>query len=345
MAKVRFTGIGSFTPARRITNQDWEKLVATTDDWIRQNVGIVQRSRIDAGSSTVEMGHKAALVALEKARLPAESLERVLCATNTQGYLYPSTASQIQEKLGAKNAAAMDIQAGCTGWLYAVQLASALISADQSGPVLIVGTDALSTAINLYDRSSLLFGDGAGAAVVVPQDSGAQAPAQRLAEPIFSLRTMPSMAMQQATIIKEENNRLEDYLSGKDMSQVERPLARMDGKGSLRLALTETRACLDDVLTKAKHRYGIESSDIDLFVPHQTNAKVVQALCEHVGFPLEKIPYTLDKYGGISTASIPTGLNEHHNAGKIRPGDLVLACAYGAGFTSGAVLFEWRVND
>ncbi len=338
MANASLVGIGSFVPARRITNQHWESLVDTTDAWIRENIGIVERSRVEPGMTTVDMGIRAARRALESAGIEPGRLDRIVCATNTQGYLYPSTASQIQEQLGAHSASSLDVQAGCTGWLYALQLATALIEADRCGPILVVGTDALSLALNMYDRNSLLFGDAAGAAVLV---AGPAHP--RLPRPIFSQRTTPSMAMRQPTVVDEERNRFEDYLEGRDMRSVSRPLPHMDGRTSLRLALQDTRACLDDVLTEAAS-LGITTADIDVFVPHQTNAKVRQALCDHIGYPVEKVPPILERFGGISTAGIPTALFELHEAGNIRPGDLVLACGYGAGFTSAATLFAWNVR-
>ena len=337
MGHASFRGIGSFVPSRRITNAHWEQLADTTDAWIRENTGIGERSRVDPGMTTVDMGVRAAEVALASSGISATDLDRVICATNTQGFLYPSTASQIQDRIGATSAAAMDLQAGCTGWLYGFYLATGLLEAERSGPILLVGTDALTLALSMYDRSSLLFGDGAGAAVLLPGP-----PAERLPRPLFSLRTAPSMAMQQPTILDESRNRFEDYLEKKDMSHVSRPSPSMDGKASLRLALNETRACLDDVLTQAE-ALGIGRADVDVFVPHQTNAKVVNALAAHVGFPQGKIPHILEKYGGISTAGIPTALFEHHRAGLIHTGDLVLCCGYGAGFTAAAVLFAWGV--
>ena len=254
--------------------------------------------------------------------------------------MYPSTASKIQDQLGAGNAAAMDVQAGCTGWLFSMSLATGLLASDQAKKVLVIGSDALSRALSFYDRSSLLFGDGSGAAILEQTEPGE---GDALPRPLFANRTVPSLSMQQPTIIQEEKNRVEDYLDGKDMSRVERPLPHMEGKGSLKLALNETRAAIDDVLAKAEAA-GIKREDIKAFVPHQTNAKVVQALCQHAGFDFESIPYTLEKYGGISTAGLPTGMYEHYRAGKIKNGDLVLSCGYGAGFTSGAMLARFEVT-
>ncbi len=335
---VQFSGIGSYIPSRRVTNADIEKVTETTDAWIRENVGILERSRIDADETTADMGVKSSRIALETAAVTAKEIDFIICGTNTQDHLYPSTASKIQAKLGAVGATTMDVQAGCTGWLFSMRLGTALVRAGQAKRVLVVGTDALSRAMNYYDRSSSLFGDGSGAAVLT-RAPGSEKPN----EPLFATITTPSLALQQGTFCTEEDNAFENYAAKKDMTTTRRPAPRMDGKGSLKLALTDTRAMIDLVFAKAES-LGVERSSLNMFVPHQTNVHVVKALCAHVGFAFDQIPYTLDKYGGISTAGMPTGLYEHYRAGKIKKGDLVLCAGYGAGFTSGAMLFRWNVT-
>ena len=341
MNKVKITGIGSYIPSRRITNQQWEQLVETSDEWIMKNIGIKTRSRVEPGQTTTDMGVNSSRLALKGADVSADDLDLIICATNSQDYLYPSTASQIQERLGAPSATSFDVQAGCTGWLYSMRLATSMIVAGQAKKVLVVGSDALSLALSFYDRSSTMFGDGSGAALL---EAGENGDVPRLGRPRFATRTAPSMAMKQGTICTEDQNRLEDYLDKKDMSMVKRPIPNMEGKGSLRLALTETKASVDTLFAELKES-GVEAKSFDMFVPHQTNNKVIKALCEHVDFDFEKIPYTLEKYGGISTAGIPTGLYEHWRAGKIKKGDLVLTCGYGAGFTAGAMALEWGVEN
>lgn len=335
---VQITGIGSYIPPRRVTNLQIEKVTDTTDAWIRENIGIIERSRIAPDETTTDMGVKSSTAALATADLEPGRLDFIICATNTQDHLYPSTASKIQGRLGAKGATTLDVQAGCTGWLFAMRLGVSLVRAEQAQSVLVLGTDALSRALNYYDRSSLLFGDGSGAAVITRGEAG-----DFPDEPVFATITTPSLALEQGTLCTEEENALEYYIEKRDMSMARRPLPRMDGKGSLKLALTDTRAMIDQVFERAG-KSGVRRSDLDMFVPHQTNVHVVKALCEHVGFPFDRIPYTLDKYGGISTAGMPTGLDEHFRAGKIKKGDLVLCAGYGAGFTSGAMLFRWNIQ-
>ena len=338
MKSVQVTGVGSEIPTRRITNQDWEKLVDTSDQWILDNLGIRERARIEANRTPADLGVAASRKALEMSALPADRLDFVLCATNSQADLFPSTASRIQELIGAERATAMDIQAGCTGWIYGMQLAGALVRSGEAERVLVVGTEALTRSLNLYDRSSSLFGDGSGACVV---EHRADREPRRLKGIVAVTRTIPSLAMHHPTIYSEQENALELYLSRKDLTTVRRPLPVMDGKASLKLALTRTLEAVDEALSKAKADWGIEPGDIAHFIPHQTNVHIVRRFCEHVGHAFETIPFTLEKYGGISTAGIPTGLAEHLAAGHIKTGDLILVCGYGAGFTVGAMILEW----
>ena len=335
---MQVTGVGSEIPTRRITNQHWEELVDTSDQWIRENLGIRERARIEADRTPTDLGVAASRRALEMSGLPAGELDFVLCATNSQADLFPSTASRIQEQIGAHRATAMDIQAGCTGWIYGMQLAGALVRSGEAGRVLIVGAEALTRSLNLYDRSSSLFGDGSGACIVEHKPNREP---RRLQSIVAVTRTIPSMAMHHPTIYSEKENALELYLAREDLTTVQRPLPVMDGKASLKLALTRTLEVVDEVLAKASETYGIERGDIAHFIPHQTNVHIVRRFCEHVGHAFEKIPYTLEKYGGISTAGIPTGLAEHVAAGHIQTGDLILACGYGAGCTVGAMIMEW----
>lgn len=331
---VRLAGVGSCIPGRRITNRHWEQLTNTTDDWIQKNVGIIERSRIEADQTTADMGAVAARQALEMAEIEAKDLDQILCATNSQDDLWPSTASKIQEKIGALNAASMDLQAGCSGWVFAMRQAQAMILAGEARHILVVGSDALSRFLNYYDRDNLLFGDGSGACVLTPAED------RRLPRILFHTGTVPSRALSLETIYTEEQNAMEYYLERRDMSTVKRPRPFMDGRLSLKLALTRCKESMEGVLNLAK-QHGIAKSDIAHYVPHQTNIHVLGALAEFLEFPLEKVHVILKKYGGISTASIPTALSEMNREGRLKKGDLILSSVYGAGFTYGAMIYEW----
>jgi 3-oxoacyl-[acyl-carrier-protein] synthase-3 len=331
---VRLAGVGSFIPARRITNRHWEELTSTTDEWIQKNVGIIERSRIGADQTTADMGAAASLEALAMAGVEPAELDQILCATNSQDDLWPSTASKIQEKIGAVRATSMDLQAGCSGWVFAMRQAQAMLLTGEAEKVLVVGSDALSRFLNYYDRDNLLFGDGSGACVLT------KAADRRLPRILFETGTVPSRALSLETIYTESQNAMEFYLERRDMSTAKRPRPFMDGRLSLKLALTKCKESMEGVLALAK-KHGIEKSDIAHYVPHQTNIHVLKALADFLGFPMEKIHVILTKYGGISTASIPAALSEMNRANKLRPGDLILSSVYGAGFTHGAMIYEW----
>lgn len=332
---VQIAGIGCYVPERRITNDHWEKLAQTSSEWILKNVGIHERSRIGANETTSDMGAAASRQALAMAGISADRVDWILCGTNSQDDLWPSTASKIQEQIGAINAASMDLQAGCSGWVFGMRQAQGLLLSGEASCVLVVGSDALSRFLNYYDRDNLLFGDGAGAAVLILSPDP-----KRLKRILFSTGTVPSRALALETIYTESQNAMEFYLDGRDMSTAARPKPSMDGRLSLKLALTKCKESMTRVLEEAK-TIGIDKKDITYYVPHQTNALILKALADFLEFPMERVEVIVDKYGGISTASIPTALSEMNTAGKLKKGDLILSSVYGAGFTYGAMLYEW----
>lgn len=353
MQRVRFAGFGSEIPPRRLSNAQIESFTDTTAAWIETNAGIRTRSRIGADQSLAELGAAAARKALAMAEIPPADIDFILCATNSQDDIFPSTASKIQAALGADAATSLDVQAGCTGWLYGMRMGTALVQSGQARRVLVVGVESLLRSLYLYDRNSALFGDAAGATVITVESSGASdsnqssGAGESVSEavlPLFVTHTTPSFALHHPAIHREELNRVEDYAAGKDMGTVPRPLPVMDGRASMKLALTTVEKCLDDLFALAERQAGIRRSDVAVFMPHQTNIHIIKKFCELLEYPFENVPLILDKYGCVSTASIPTGLSEWHAAGRIQPGDLVLCAGYGAGWTVGATLFRWDVG-
>ncbi|MEQ9363808.1 MAG: ketoacyl-ACP synthase III [Leptospirales bacterium] len=354
MHSVLFAGFGSEIPPRRLTNAEIESFTDTTAAWIETNVGIKTRSRIGASQSLSDLGAAAATKALAMAGVGAREIDFVLCATNSQDDIFPSTASKIQHQLAADRATSMDLQAGCTGWLYGMRMGTALVQSGQARNVLVVGVESLIRSLYLYDRNSALFGDAAGATIITggrdstrvrPQTEATPADSttnQNGFAPIFTTHTTPSFALHHPAIHREELNRVEDYAAGKNMDLVTRPKAVMDGRASMKLALATVTRAIDEVLELARER-GVNREDVKVFVPHQTNIHVIKKFCDHLGFAFEDVPLILDKYGCVSTASIPTALSEHHAAGRVRPGDLVLCAGYGAGWTAGALLFRWDI--
>ncbi len=342
MSDVKITGIGSYIPERRISNKDWKKLLSVDDDWLEwiiETSGVCDRSRIEAGQSITDMAVKASLIALDRTGSnKPESLDLIICATSSPDDILPSAASKIQGKLNASNATSFDIMASCSGWIFGMRTAVSMIQTNQAKKALIVGTEAHSRIMNFHDRSNIIFGDAAGAAIVERADENGSSK-HKLCAPIFSCGTIPSNAIQLPTVFTEEFNSMEGYFAGKDMAKIKRPFSKINGKAARKLAF-ESKKSMDDVLARAG-AYNISQKDIDLFVPHQTTKTMVKEFCEHIGYPFEKIPYTLNKYGSVGSAGIPTGICEHYESGKIRKGDLILCHTFGAGFTYGSMLFEW----
>ncbi len=346
MIHARIAGIGAEIPPRRLSNEEWERMTDTSAEWLEKNVGIRTRSRIGEDQSLADLGSAAARRALDMAGLDAADLDYILCATNSQDDIFPSTASKIQQALGAESATSSDLQAGCTGWLYAMQLGCALVRGGEARRVLVIGVESLIRSLYLYDRDSALFGDGAGAAVITAEDADAfsaraNGHAQEVSMPIFATNTVPSFALHHPTYHHEEHNAVELYLEGRDMAQAPRARPKMDGKASMKLAINGTLDVVTRLFQTAQERYGLSREDVDVFMPHQTNVHLVKKMCETLGYNFEDIPFILDKYGCISTAAMPTGLWEHMQAGKLKRGDLVLCAGYGAGWTCGAMLFRW----
>ncbi|MCR9143185.1 MAG: ketoacyl-ACP synthase III [bacterium] len=346
MYPVLFAGFGSEIPPRQLTNAEVESFTDSSAAWIEANVGIKTRSRIGATQTLSDLGAAAGAKALTMAGVQAAQIDFILCATNSQDDIFPSTASKIQKALGADGATAMDLQAGCTGWLYGMRLGTALVQSGQARRVLVVGVESLIRSLYLYDRNSALFGDAAGATLITTaaceNDHQTQDQSRESFAPIFSTHTTPSFALHHPAIHREELNRVEDYVAGKNMDQVTRPKPVMDGRASMKLALTSVTHAIDDVFAQAQ-QFGIGPKDLQVFMPHQTNIHIIKKFCEYLDYPFEDVPLILDKYGCVSTASIPTGLFEHHAAARIRPGDLVLCAGYGAGWTAGALLFRWDI--
>ncbi len=349
MDKVTITGIGAYIPSRRITNQDWYELAGSDDSWFKwiiESSGIVERSRIEPESTIADMGVKASLKALTLTNCNnPESIDLIICATSTPDAVLPSTASKIQSKLSAVNATSFDINASCAGWLFGMRTAVAMIQSKQAEKVLVVGTEAHSRIVNFYDRTNIIFGDAAGAAILerghTKKRSNQKLQKKDLTSPIFSTGTIPSLSIQLPTIFREQYNSMEEYIAHNDMGQIERPLPEINGKVVRQLAF-QSKKSMDRVMKMARE-FDITIGDIDMFVPHQTTISMVQDFCDHISYPFEKIPYTLDKYGSIGSASIPVSISEHFVNGKIQKGDLILCHTFGAGFTYGSMLFEWGI--
>jgi 3-oxoacyl-[acyl-carrier-protein] synthase-3 len=316
-------GVGGYLPARIVTNEDLAQLVETSDQWIAGRTGIRQRHIAADGELTSTMGTAAAKAALADAGLRADDIDLIILATSTPDQTFPATAVTIQADLGMNHGAAFDIQAVCSGFVFALATADNYLKGGGFKRALVIGSEAFSRILDWEDRSTcVLFGDGAGAVVVEAQKlNGAMTDRGILAT---SLRS---------------DGRFRDklYVDGGPSSTGTVGHVRMDGPEVFRHAVTKISEVIGDTLDKA----GYQASDIDWFVPHQANRRILDGAARKLGLDQERIVITVDKHANTSAASIPLALTTACTDGRIKQGDLVLLEAMGGGFTWGALLIRW----
>ena len=320
--------IGSYVPKNILTNHDLEKMVDTTDEWIVKRTGIKERRIADTDEVTSDLGYKAALQAIERSGIKTSDIDMVVCATLSPDYLtMPSTAAMISQKLGIKNVMAFDISAACTGFVYLMSLAKAFIESGTKKNILIIGAEKISSIIDYEDRSTcILFGDGAGAAVICATEDKNEAIVDVLASAdgnFGELLITPGCGS--VNPIREDN--LDQRLQ----------YMKMAGNEVFKVAVKTLTKDVVDILKKNS----IEAHDIDMFIPHQANYRIIEAVRSKLDFPLEKCAMTVAKYGNTSSASIPMAMNDLYEEGRIKYGDLMLLDAFGGGFTWGSALVRF----
>jgi 3-oxoacyl-[acyl-carrier-protein] synthase-3 len=321
LRKARIAGLGKHLPERIVTNADLEKLVETSDAWIRERTGIVERRQAADNEVASTLGIGAGRAALDQAGIQPDELDLIIAATTSPDGMFPAVASYIQDGLGARRAGAFDINAACVGFVTAMATASQYIATGAAERVLVVGTDVLSRIVDWTDRGTcVLFGDGAGAAVLEASDEGTPMS--------FVLRSDGSGAK---TL----------YAHGPCASPLDADpgahFIRMDGRQIFKFAVQ----AMDSATREVMSRSGLSVDDIDLLVPHQANMRIITATAKALGLPLEKAMINVDRYGNTSSASIPMALCEALEQGRLRDGDKVVMVAFGGGLVWGALLLEW----
>lgn len=329
MMNLKSVGIlstGKYVPEKVLTNADLEKMVETNDEWIVTRTGMKERHIAREDEASSDLAYEAALIALKKANLAPEDLDLILVATITPDSAFPSTACILQNRLGAKKAAAFDLSAACSGFIYGLASASNFIATGMYKNALVIGAECLSKITDYTDRNTcILFGDGAGAVVLgeVPKgrgflsfELGADGSGGELLKLAGGGSRMPSS---QSTV---DNKQHYIYMAG---SEVFKFAVRIMGNAA------------EEVLRKA----GLEKSDIDLLVPHQANIRIIQSAVHRLNLPEEKCMINLHKYGNVSAASIPLALAEADEEGRIKPGDCVVLVGFGGGLTWGATAIRW----
>jgi 3-oxoacyl-[acyl-carrier-protein] synthase-3 len=321
--RTKVIGSGAYMPANIVTNDDLAKRVDTSDEWIRERTGIHQRHIVADGEKTSDLALAAARAAIQDAGIDVSVLDMVICATTTPDETFPATATIVQSKLGMTRGAAFDLQAVCSGFIYGLSVADNMIRGGQAKTVLLIGAESMSRLLDWSDRTTcVLFGDGAGAVILQGYEGGGDNADQGILNTrIFSDGRMHDML----------------YVDGGPSSTQTTGHLRMQGKEVFRHAVTNIAAAI----TASADAAGVAVADIDWFVPHQANQRILDGTGRKLGIPGEKVISTVALHGNTSAASVPLALENAVRDGRIKRGDLILLEAMGGGFTWGAALIRW----
>ena len=325
---AKIAGTGRYLPDNVVTNDDLAKIVETNDEWIRERTGIsTRRIEEDPAKGAAYMASEAAKIAIERAGLTPADIDTIVLSTATPDRFLPSTACDTQSILGLDNAMAFDLTAACSGWLYAMSMGEGLIAAGRSKAALVVATEKMSAIVDWTDRSTcVLFGDGAGAVVLTPADgdgTGILSSFHRSDGNLGELLWRPAGG---ATL----------PLTPELLSENQHML-QMNGREIFKNAVRSMAQACDEALASA----GLTGDDIDLMVPHQANIRIIQSTAKYANIPMEKVYVNVDRYGNMSSASIPVALDEALEDGSIQPGMKVLTATFGAGLTWGAMVWQF----
>jgi 3-oxoacyl-[acyl-carrier-protein] synthase-3 len=319
-------GTGSFVPEKVLTNADLEKIVDTNDEWIVSRTGIRERHVVDPETPVSELCYQAAMRALEDAKVAPEEVDLIIVATLTPDYVFPATAGLVAERLGAKNAAAFDLSAGCTGFLYGITTGAQFIASGMYKTILVIGGETLSKLLNWEDRTTcILFGDGAGAAVLQTVEEGYGFLGYELGADGSGgkLLCMPGGGSMNPATLETVGSKMHTiHMTGNEVFKF---AVRIMGETAL----------------KALERAGLQKEDIDCLIPHQANIRIVDSAVKRLGIDPEKVVVNLDRYGNMSAASIPVALDEAARQGRLKYGDILVMVGFGAGLSWGAAVLKW----
>ena len=323
---VEIVSTGRFLPERVVTNADLEKMVDTNDEWIRERTGIRERRIAPDTMGAADMGAEASRIAMKRAGVLPGEIDLIVLSTATPDRLLPATACDMQALIGATNAAAFDISAACSGFLYALTVAEGYIAAGRGEIALVVSTEKMSGIVDWGDRATcVLFGDGAGAAIVRKSQNGRGV----LSSFMRSDGTLAELLWRPAGGLKVPID-----IAVLDEKQ---HLVKMAGREVFKAAVRSMADAADQALLRA----GLTADDIDLLIPHQANIRIIEATARYANIPMEKVYVNVDRFGNMSSATIPVALDEVIEQGRIKPGDNVLMVAFGAGFTWASGVVRW----
>jgi 3-oxoacyl-[acyl-carrier-protein] synthase III len=327
--RVEIKSLATYVPPRLLTNADLEKMVDTTDAWILQRTGIRQRHIVDEGMATSDLATEAAREAIARAGLTPDDIDVIIVGTVTPDMLFPSTACLVQAKLGANKAWGFDLSAACSAFTYSLTVGTQLVATGSAKHALVIGADVMSSIIDYTDRATcVLFGDGAGAVVLGPSKDdnvgildyhhmidGAGGPAL----------CMPAGGSRKPASHETVDERLH--------------FVKQEGQTVFKFAVRNTGEICERLLAKNN----LTGNDLDLFVSHQANKRIIMSAAEKIGMPEEKVIINIDKYGNTTAATIPLALNDAVESGRLKKGHLILLTSVGAGFTVGSVLVRWGI--
>ena len=326
MTRTKIVSTGSYLPEKVLTNFDLEKMVETSDQWITERTGIKERRIANENQAASDLAHEASKIALDRASLKAEDIDLIITATVTGDMPFPSTACILQDKLGAKKAAAFDINAACSGFLYGLYVADSFIRSGMHKKILVVGTEVLSKITDWEDRATcVLFGDGAGAVIVEPtiEDRGILSMSVNSDGSMWDLLHLPAGGSKIPASRESVDNKLH--------------FIKMRGNETFKLAVR----ALEDLVIRILEENKLDPSQISLLIPHQANLRIIQATADRLGLPMEKVLINIDKYGNTSASSIPIALDEALTTGRVKEGDYILLEAFGGGLTWASALLKW----
>jgi 3-oxoacyl-[acyl-carrier-protein] synthase-3 len=328
--RAYISAISHWVPDKILSNSDLEKMVDTTDEWIRSRTGIRERRILDESKATSDMGSEAVKLLLKQRGITAEEIDIIIVATITPDMLFPSTGNLIQQKIGAKNAFSFDISAACSGFLYALTIGAQFIENGKCSKVVVVGADKMSSITNYRDRNTcILFGDAAGAVLLEPTGEK-------------DIGLMDSILYADGTGV--------DYLYMKaggskypasiETIENEWHYIFQDGKTVFKFAVQG----MSDVAVEILEKNGLSGKDLKLFVPHQANLRIIDAAAKRMGIDNGQVCINIDRYGNTTAATVPLALSEAYHSGRLEKGDVVVLATFGAGFTWGSCLVRWGIE-
>jgi 3-oxoacyl-[acyl-carrier-protein] synthase-3 len=325
--RAAIKSLATYVPPRLLTNADLERLVDTTDEWIMQRTGIRERHIVDPGVATSDLAKEAAIEAISRAGLTPADIDLIIVGTVTPDMLFPSTACLVQTKIGATKAWGFDLSAACSAFTYALTVGSQMVASGAATNVLVIGADVMSSIIDYTDRATcVLFGDGAGAVVLGVSDDSSTG--------ILDFEHQVDGSGGPSLCMPAGGSKLP---ASQETVEQRLHFVKQEGQAVFKFAVRNT----GEICERLLHRNGVTAKDLDLFVSHQANRRIIMSAAERIGMPEDKVIINIDRFGNTTAATIPLALNDAISSGRLKKGDLILLASVGAGFTVGSVLVRW----